>query len=335
MSFLGNLQSNVEQAARKAGFGGPAGGSTTGPTRFLDPRILGRISDLQLVARSVVEGFLTGLHRSPFTGVSIEFAEYRLYTPGDDPRSIDWNVFARSDRHYQKKYHGETNTELTILLDVSASMGFGGNYKNVNGAEDAPAISKYEYGCYLAASLAYFASQQRDATGLILFDSEIRERIPARMRRGQLPRILHALDNAKPGQTTNLAGALDKLAGMLHRRGVIVLISDFYEQPEKISDSLQRLRFGGNDLILFHLMDPLELEFNLDEPVLLEDLETGDRMEVNPEYAGPQYRKLIEEHIGRIGQDARSARIDYELVPTSRPLDYALFHYLSARQRRG
>lgn len=334
MSFLGNLQSSVEQAARKAGFGRMAGAGETGATRFLDPRILGRISNLQLVAKSVVEGFLTGLHRSPFTGVSIEFAEYRPYTPGDDPRSIDWNVYARSDRHYQKKYHGETNTELTILLDVSASMSFGGNYRAAGGTEP-PAVSKYEYGCYLAASLAYFASQQRDATGLILFDSEIRERIPARMRRGQLMRILHTLDQAKPGQTTNLSGALDKLAALMHRRGVIVLISDLYESPERISAALQRLRFGGNDLIVFHLLDPLELEMNLDEPALMEDLETGERMEVSPEYAGPQYRKLMEDHIARIGQDCRSARIDYELVPTSRPLDFALFQYLSARQRRG
>ena len=333
MSFLGSLQSSVEQAARKAGLGKMGGMGDSRATRFLDPRILGRIASLQLVAKSVVEGFLTGLHRSPFTGVSIEFAEYRPYTPGDDPRSIDWNVYARSDRHYQKKYHGETNTELTILLDVSASMGFGGNYRGRGGSE-APAISKYEYGCYLAASLAYFASQQRDATGLILFDSEIRERIPARMRRGQLPRILHTLDRAQPGKSTDLTGALDKLAALMHRRGVIVLISDLYEQPEKVSASLQKLRFGGNDLIIFHLLDPLELELNLDEPLLLEDMETGDRLEVNPEYAGPQYRAAIEAHVARLGQDCRSARIDYELVPTSRPLDYALFHYLSARHRR-
>lgn len=333
MSFLGNLQSTVEQAARKAGLG-RLGSSDTGATRFLDPRVLGRISSLQLVAKSVVEGFLTGLHRSPFTGVSIEFAEYRPYSPGDDPRSIDWNVYARSDRHYQKKYHGETNTEVTILLDVSASMSFGGNYRAAGGAE-APAISKYEYGCYLAASLAYFTSQQRDATGLILFDSEIRERIPARMRRGQLMRILHTLDQSRPGKTTDLSGALERLAALMHRRGVIVLISDLYEQPEKFSAALQRLRFGGNDLIIFHLLDPLELDLNLDEPALLEDLETGDRLEVNPEFAAPHYQRMIEEHIARIGQECRSSRIDYELVPTSRPLDFALFHYLSARQRRG
>jgi uncharacterized protein (DUF58 family) len=333
MSFLGSLQSSVEQAARKAGLG-KMGSSETGVTRFLDPRVLGRISSLQLVAKAVVEGFLTGLHRSPFTGVSIEFAEYRPYSPGDDPRSIDWNVYARSDRHYQKKYHGETNTEVTILLDVSASMGFGGNYRAAGGAE-APTISKYEYGCYLAASLAYFTSQQRDATGLILFDSEIRERIPARMRRGHLMRVLHALDREKPGKTTDVAGALEKLAALMHRRGVVVLISDLYEQPEKISAALQRLRFGGNDLIIFHLLDPLELELNLDEPALLEDLETGDRLEVNPEYAAPQYREMIEAHVARIGQECRSSRIDYELVPTTRPLDFALFQYLSARRRRG
>src|SRR3989338_4524016 len=177
---------------------------STKPTdaqRFLDPKVLVRLTNLQLLAKTVVEGFLIGLHRSPYYGVSIDFAEYRPYSPGDDPRSIDWNVYARTDRYYLKKYHGETNAEVTILLDASASMGYkSGNREQGIGNRNATALSKFEYGCFLAAALAYFAIHQRDAVGLLLFDTEISDSIRARARRGQLSRILHALDRARPGK---------------------------------------------------------------------------------------------------------------------------------------
>ena len=300
--------------------------AATSEQRFLDPRILARLSNLQLVAKTVVEGFLIGLHRSPYYGVSIDFAEYRPYSPGDDPRSIDWNVFARSDRYYLKKYHGETNAEVHIILDASASMG----YKSGSGSG---ALSKFEYGCFLAASLAYFAIHQRDAVGLLLFDTDIQDHTPARTRRGQLPYILHMLDRARPGKGTDFTGSLRKTMQFLRRRGIVILISDFYEAPEAVMKSVRGLQFGGNDLILFHILDPGELELRADAPVQLEDMETAERLEVVPEYMAQQYQKLLQEHIQTLQHECRSSRIDYTMLDTSKPLDHALFTFLSARER--
>ena len=299
----------------------------TDAQRFLDPRILGRLTNLSLIAKTVVEGFLIGLHRSPFYGVSIDFAEYRPYAPGDDLRSIDWNVYARSDRYYLKKYHGETNAEVHIVLDASASMG----YRSPLGPPDA--LSKFEYGCFLAASLAYFAIHQRDSVGLLLFDTDITDKIQARARRGQLSRILHVLDRARPGKATDFSAALQNVTEFLNRRGIIILISDFYEVPATVMKAVRSLQFGGNDLIVFHILDRGELEFQLDEPVLLEDIETGERMEVVPEYMAQQYRRLLQDHIRALQHECRSSRIDYTMLDTSRPLDHALFSYLLARQR--
>lgn len=296
--------------------------------RFLDPKVLARLSkNLQLLAKTVVEGFLIGLHRSPFFGVSIDFAEYRPYAPGDDPRSIDWNVYARSDRHYLKKYHGETNAEVHIVLDASASMG----YRSSTGPKDV--VSKFEYGCFLAASLAYFAIHQRDSVGLLLFDTDIKDKMPARARRGQLSRILHVLDRASPGQATDFTTALQNVVQFLNRRGIIVLISDFYDTPETVMKAVRALQFGGNDLIIFHLLDPSELELRVDQPLILEDVETTERMEVVPEYVAQQYRDLLQEHIRALQHECRTSRIDYTMLDTSQPLDHALFAYLLGRQK--
>jgi len=297
-------------------------------TRFLDPKVLARISNLQLVAKSVVEGFLAGLHRSPYPGISIDFAEYRPYSPGDDPRAVDWNVYARTDRHYIKKYHGETNAELHVVMDASASM----SYRS--GEQRNGSLSKFEYGCFLAASLAFFASHQRDAVGLLLFDTEVRESIPARARPGQLSRILHMLDQAQAARGTEFSKPLGDVARFLRRRGIVAVISDFYEHPDKIMHSVRELQFGGNDVILFHILDPAELDLRLDTAVLLEDMETSERMEIVPEYMSQQYRTLLQDHIRELREQCRTSFIDYELLDTSRPLDYALFAYLSARQRR-
>ncbi|MBI2816446.1 MAG: DUF58 domain-containing protein [Acidobacteria bacterium] len=308
--------------------------TTAIPTqRFLDPRILGRLSNLQLVAKTVVEGFLIGLHRSPYYGVSIDFAEYRPYSPGDDPRSIDWNVFARTDRYYLKKYHGETNAEVHIILDASASMGYkSGNREQGTGNRSAT-LTKFEYACYLAASLAYLAIHQRDAVGLTLFDTDLQDHVPSRTRRGQLPYVLHMLDRARPGKGTDFAGPLRKAMQFLRRRGIVILISDFYEAPEKVMHAVRGLQFGGNDLVLFHILDPGELQFPVDAPVQLEDMETTERLEVVPESAAEQYRSLLQQHIQTLQHECRSSRIDYTMLDTSRPLDYALFTFLSARAR--
>jgi len=214
-------------------------------------------------------------------------------------------------------------------------MGYGGRYGGGNrpGSGSGAALSKFEYGCFLAASLAYLAIHQRDAVGLLLFDTDIQDRIPARTRRGQLPYILHMLDRARTGRGTDFAGSLRKVGQFLRRRGIVVLISDFYEAPDTVMRSVRGLQFGGNDLILFHILDPGEIEFPVDTPVQLEDLETGERLEVVPESMAQQYRGLVQEHIQKLQHECRSSRIDYTMLNTTSPLDHALFAFLSARER--
>ena len=293
------------------------------PQRFLDPAILGSISGLDLIAKTVVDGFIAGLHRSPDFGISQEFAEYRAYTPGDDLRHVDWNVFARTERCYLKRYHGETNTQLTILLDASASMGYSSHK-----------VSKFDYARYLAASLAYLASRQRDATGLIVFDDEVRHYVRPSGRQGQLNRVLHGVASAEPGERTDFAKPFFCFQNFLRRRGIVVVISDFYEQPDVIVKTVEPLRFRGNELVLFHILDPQEIRPSLREPSILVDMETDTRMEVSPEFAASQYGERIDAHVDALRSKAQGAGADYFLLPTDRPLDAALREYLGIRQGR-
>jgi uncharacterized protein (DUF58 family) len=289
--------------------------------RYLDPTVLAGISGLDLVAKTVVDGFIAGLHRSPDFGFSQEFAEYRAYTPGDDLRHVDWNVFARTEKAFLKRYRGETNSQLTMLLDSSRSMKF-----------TSHKIEKIDYAKFLAASLAYLASQQRDAAGLIVFDDEVRNYVRASSRQGQLARLLHAIEQATPGTRTNFAHPFHVLQEFLRRRGVVVLISDFWEQPEKVIKTVEPLRYHGCDLILFHVLDPEEIRPKLRYPVLLEDLETGEAMEVSPDYTSHEYRAKIDAHLADLATRSKAAGIDYFLIDTSRPLDAALREYLAIRK---
>ena len=291
--------------------------------RFLNPSVLAGISGLELVAKTVVDGFVSGLHRSPDFGFSQEFAEYRAYSEGDDLRHIDWNVFARTERAYLKRYRGETNSQLTLLLDASNSMGFG-----------SQPVKKMDYARFLAGSLFYLASQQRDAAGLIVFDDEVRNYIAPSTRQGQLHRLLHGLERAEPNARTDFAKPFVHFQQFLRRRGIVVVISDFYESPEAVVKTVAPLRFHGNELILFHVLDPQEILPALDAPALLIDMETGDTIEVSPEYARTEYREKIDSHLERLRDTARSAGIDYFLIDTSRPLDEALREYLTIRQGR-
>jgi len=292
--------------------------------RFLDPKVLAGISGLDLVAKTVVQGFFAGLHRSPDFGFSQEFAEYRAYTEGDDLRHVDWNVFARTERCYLKRYRGETNTRMTLLLDVSASMGFGSH-----------PVNKLDYGRYLAASLFYMARKQRDAAGLIVFDDEIREYIRPSTRQGQLSRLLHATNEARLGKRTDFAKPFFHFQQFLHKPGLVVVISDFYEDPDTIIHTVEPLRFRGNEPILFHVLDPEEISPSFRRPVLLVDMENaGSALEVTPDYARTEYRAKIDAHVERLRDKAKSARLDYFLLNTSRPLDEALREYLAIRQGR-
>ncbi len=289
--------------------------------RFLDPNVLAGISGLDLVAKTVVDGFIAGLHRSPDFGFSQEFAEYRAYTPGDDLRHVDWNVFARTERAFLKRYRGETNCQLTILLDASRSMKF-----------TSHSVEKLEYARFLAASLAYLANVQRDAAGIIVFDDDVRNYVRPSSRQGQLARLLHAIEGVQVGTRTNFSKPFIHLQEFLRRRGLVVVISDFWEQPETIIKTVEPLRYRGNELVLFHVLDPEEIRPKLRHPVLLEDLETGEALEVSPDYTTHEYRHKIDAHLEDLKTRAQGAGMDYFLVDTSRPLDAALREYLAIRK---
>jgi uncharacterized protein (DUF58 family) len=292
--------------------------------RFLDPAVLAGISDLGLVAKTVVDGFIAGLHRSPNFGFSQEFAEYRAYTPGDDLRHVDWNVFARTERAFLKRYRGETNSQLTMMLDASASMAY-----------TSHKITKLDYARFISASIAYLANQQRDAAGVIVFDDDVRNYVRPSTRQGQFFRVVHAINNAEPtGQRTDFQKPFIHFQQFLKRRGIVLVISDFYEQPEVVIETVSPLRFRGNELILFHVLDPQEIQPNLREPMLLVDMETKDAIEVSPEYAKHDYRTKVDAHIAALRTKAQAAGIDYFLLRTDRPLDDALREYLTIRQGR-
>jgi uncharacterized protein (DUF58 family) len=291
--------------------------------RFLDPSILASISSLDLVARTVVDGFVAGLHRSPTFGFSQEFAEYRQYAEGDDLRHVDWNVYARSDRIYIKRFKGETNSQLLILIDTSASM----SYKS-------GIVSKLDYARYISASLCYLASQQRDATGLIVFDDEVKNYVAPSTRQGQLMRLFHAIDLAEGGTRTDFAKPFSHFQQYLHRRGIVVVLSDFYGDPATIASVIEPLRYHGNEVVLLHLLDPNELEPKFRDPVLLLDVEDDTAIEVSPEYARNEYRDKIKHHMSELADKAAASGLEYVFMDTSKPLDQALRSYLSIRQRR-
>jgi uncharacterized protein (DUF58 family) len=292
--------------------------------RFLDPATLASISGLDLVAKTVVDGFVAGLHRSPDFGFSQEFAEYRAYSEGDDLRHVDWNVFARTDKCFLKRYRGETNSQLLILLDTSASMGFG-----------STAVTKLDYSRFVAASLCYMANVQRDAAGLIIFDDDVANYVAPSTRQGQLFRLLHAIEHAVPGTRTDFVKPFVHFQNFLHRRGIVVVLSDFYEQPQTIVKTIEPLRFRGNEVILFHVLDPQEIKPKFREPVLLVDMEDShSSLEVSPEYAREEYRRKIDAHIEGLSSAARSAGLEYFLMDTGRPLDEGLREYLAVRKGR-
>lgn len=292
-------------------------------TQLLDPAVLQRLSNIELVAKTVVDGFLHGSHRSPLFGFSQEFAEYRAYTEGDDPRYIDWNVLSRTDRVYIKRFLGETNTHLMILVDCSASMGYG-----------SAGLTKLDYARYLAAALAYLSTRQHDATGLVLFDEEIREVRPAVYRPRHLQGLLHMLERAEASTGTNLHVPLQALGRLLRRRGLVAMISDFFVDADEIVSSMRAVAYQGQDLVFFHVLDPKELKPDLSTAALVEDMETGEEMEVSSEYSRSVYPSLIDAHVEEMRRRVSGEGADYVLLNTSQPLDLALREYLLFRQRR-
>jgi uncharacterized protein (DUF58 family) len=295
---------------------------TMAGARFVDPKILARVGNLELLARNVVDGFINGLHRAPFFGASIDFAEHRGYVAGDDIRRVDWRLYARTDRYYIKQYEADTNTNFSVLMDISASMKFA-----------STGVSKVEYASFLAACLSYLAHRQRDRVGILTFDDDIVTHVPPSAKHFDM--VLHTLDQIKPVRPGHLSAPLTKMAEHFKRRGILLLISDFYDEPDAILEAIKPLRFLGNDLIVFHVLDPQEINFDFDDASTFQDLESGEQVPVVPQSFRAEYRRLIQEHISRLSTMFSEQRIDYAVCNTSEPLDRALFSYLSSRERLG
>ncbi len=290
--------------------------------QFLDPAVLGRIDNLQLLARTVVDGFLHGLHTSPHLGLSLDFAEHRAYMPGDDTRRIDWRLFARTDRFYVKQFEGETSANFVTILDISKSMSFGTH-----------SATKLDYARYLGAALAYFSQKQRDRVGLVTFDQQVVDWVPPSTRHLEL--ILHTLDRVSPGRPGALRDPLMQIGENLNHRGIILLLSDFYETAQEAVESVRHLRARGHDLIVLHLLDPAELNFPYQRPASFRDLESGTMIPLVPDELAEEYRHLIRAHTRELELLFKHSRVDYTVLDTSQPLDYALFRYLSSRQKLG
>jgi uncharacterized protein (DUF58 family) len=288
--------------------------------RFVDPKILGRIRNLELLARTVVEGFINGLHRAPYFGASIDFAEHRGYVPGDDIRRVDWRLYARTDKYYVKQYEADTNSNFAVLLDVSRSMAFA-----------SQGISKLDYGCYLAACLAYLSHRQRDRVGIVTFDEDVVAYVPPSAKHFNV--LLQTLDRSRAERPGRIIAPLGKIAEHFKRRSIVALISDFYENPDDVLEALKPYRFLGNDLVVFHVLDPAEIEFPYTEASRFEDLESGEEIPVIPGSFAAEYRKMMQAHIEALTTKFSEARIDYVLLNTAKPLDEALFAYLGNRER--
>jgi uncharacterized protein (DUF58 family) len=290
--------------------------------RFLDPKTLARIDNLELLSRSVVNGFINGLHRSPFLGLSLDFAEHRGYMPGDDIRRIDWRLYARTDRYFVKEFEADTNSNFVVALDVSSSMSYEG-----------AGLRKVDYARYLAACLTYFVRNQRDRVGLITFDSAVVDFVPPSAK--HLDIILHTLNRIEPavGRRGNLVDPLLRAADRLRRKGMVVLISDLYESPEQVLEAVKPLRSRGHELLVFHILDPNEIEFPFEYAGQFEDLESGTRLPVDPSALRDRYQEAMKAHLAELSRLFRENQIDYALHNTAEPLDFALFDFLSARER--
>ena len=287
---------------------------------LIDPQALMAIRSLELRARVVVEGFWTGIHRSPYHGFSVEFTEYRQYTPGDDPRYLDWKLFARSDRYFIKKFEDETNLRCHLLADNSRSMTFGSR-----------GYTKAQYANTLAATLAYFLHQQGDAIGLMTFDEQIREYLPARHRPGHLRHLMLALEKPATGAATDLVAPLKRIAEIVRKRGLMVLISDLLAPVEALERNLAALTATGHEVQVFHLLDPAELAFDFDKAALFHDLESGRKLYLDPEAVRHEYLRRLGAHNLAVETTCSKLGIGYRRFGTDRPMELALFDFLRAR----
>ncbi|MFN3821859.1 MAG: DUF58 domain-containing protein [bacterium] len=296
---------------------------------ILDPQALARIANLELRAKTVVEGFLTGLHQSPYHGFSVEFAQHRPYNPGDNLKHLDYRVLARTERYYIKQFQEETNLKAYLLVDHSASMGF--PPPNLSGEYNA--VTKLHYAVSLAASLAFLLLRQRDAVGLVPFAEKVDAILPPRSAMGYLETLLVQLEGLKAEGQTRTSSVLFEIAERVTRRGLVVLISDLWDDPDRVLSSLRAVRYVGHEVILFQVLHPREIEFNFSRDGLFQDLETNEELPVRPWHLKDHYQKHLKAHLERIKSEARAARIDYFLCPTDQPYEIALFEFLVRRKR--
>ncbi|KPJ50207.1 hypothetical protein AMJ40_03555 [candidate division TA06 bacterium DG_26] len=293
-------------------------------SRYLIPEVLSKLKGMELKARLVVEGFLIGLHKSPYKGFSVEFAEHRPYMPGDEIRKIDWKIYAKTDRFYVKEYEEETNLKAYLILDASASMAY-----------RSDRMDKLEYGRYLAASLAYLLLKQKDSVGLCVFDTKVRRYIPPRSAAHHIHNLLKELDDVNPGGETDLSSTFHELAEKMRRRGLIIIISDLLDDPEKVVRGLKHFRHKKHEVLVFHILDPWEVDFPYEEPAMFRDMESNEKLVVDPESLRSKYKRRIESFLDYYKSQCRDSLIDYVNLNTSTTFDRALFSYLMKRKKLG
>jgi uncharacterized protein (DUF58 family) len=297
--------------------------ATQGGYRFIDPSALARVKNLSMVARGVVEGSISGLHASPLKGFSVEFAEHREYVAGDDPRHLDYKMLARTERLYIKQYEEETNMRVQILLDTSGSMGYSYEGK----------INKYEYSAYLTAILSYLMTRQQDSVGLTTFDTEVHLDMPARSSPRHFNEMMHHLEEIKPGQETDIAETLHKLAGRFKKRCLVVLISDLYDDPDNVLRALHHFRHRRHEVLVFHVLDKAEIDFPFQDVISFHDMESNDRIQIDPSYVRDAYKEQMEKFIEGYRRGCAEAGIDYVMTDTSTPYDLMLSRYIAKRSR--
>lgn len=293
--------------------------------KYLKPEVVRQISRLDLRAQFIVKGFLQGLHASPFHGFSVEFSEHRKYTPGDDPQDIDWLVYAKTDKYYVKKFEAETNITGYLVMDLSRSMSY--TYRQQ--------LNKFEYGISLAAALCYLMIHQQDPVGLITFDQQIRQSLPPRSKRTQLGNVLALLSRLQPTGTTDIARSLTQIAAMLRHRSLVMLFTDLFADPEPVLAALRRLRHGGHDVILFHILDEAEVHFPFDGMIEFEEPETRQKLQIDASGYRGEYLRQIQEFCQLYRRECFKAGVDYVGLDTSMQFDRALMEYLIQRQARG
>ncbi|MDD8018994.1 MAG: DUF58 domain-containing protein [Bacteroidota bacterium] len=299
--------------------------------KYLQPDVISKLSSMELRARLVVEGFITGLHKSPYHGFSVEFAEHRQYMPGDEIRRIDWRVYGKTDRFYVKQFEEETNLKSYIVIDTSASMRFASDVEK----KKEKRISKIEYASFVAASLSYLMVQQRDAVGLMLYDSQIRNVIPPHATKHHLRRLLIELEKMEPTNATNSAAALHNLAERISRRGLVIILSDLFDDPTKVMAALKHFRHDNHEVLVMQILDPLERTFAFGGDAIFKDIESGEMITTQPYHIQKAYKEAMHEFIERYKRECRENMIDYVLLDTATSFDVALLNYLNKRQRIG